>query len=187
MSKISDLKAAYDRIEKRENKIKEINDIVQKKGEILRFSFSCWLIVAVLFLLIDFFVLLFNTLVFEIGDPAKIIVIIIGLLSIAPTVLVLNYVFGILKAELKIKKINEDDKLRKSDLSISNEDVDLLLKGLENMTDEEVDDIPSFIVEEIIEKKKIKEEKTINSNSNKLKKASMREITKKLNLEIENI
>lgn len=187
MSKISDLKTAYGRIEKRENKIKEIKDIVQKKGDILSFSFAGWIVVAFLLLLIDFFVLLFNKFVFEIGDPIKIIFIIIGLLFIVPTVSVLNYGFGVLKAELKIKKINEEDQLRKSDLSISNEDVDLLLKELEDMTDEEVDDIPSFIVEEIIEKKKIKEEKIINSNSNKLKKASMREKTEKLNLEIENI
>jgi len=187
MSRISDLKAAYSRIEKRENKIKEIKDIVQKKGDVLSFSFSGWIIVAVLLLFIDFFVLLLNSFNFEIEDPTKIIFIIIASLFIFPTLAVLNYGFGILKAELKIKKINEEDQLRKSDLSISNENVDLLLKELEDMTDEEVDDIPSFIVEEIIEKKKIKEEKIVNSNSNKLKKASMREKTEKLNLEIENI
>jgi len=187
MSRISDLKAAYSRIEKRENKIKEIKDIVQKKGDVLSFSFSGWIIVAVLLLFIDFFVLLLNSFNFEIEDPTKIIFIIIASLFIFPTLAVLNYGFGILKAELKIKKINEEDQLRKSDLSISNENVDLLLKELEDMTDEEVDDIPSFIVEDIIEKKKIKEEKIVNSNSNKLKKASMREKTEKLNLEIENI
>ena len=187
MSRISDLKAAYSRIEKRENKIKEIKDIVQKKGDVLSFSFSGWIIVAVLLLFIDFFVLLLNSFNFKIEDPTKIIFIIIASLFIFPTLAVLNYGFGILKAELKIKKINEEDQLRKSDLSISNEIVDLLLKELEDMTDEEVDDIPSFIVEDIIEKKKIKEEKIVNSNSNKLKKASMREKTEKLNLEIENI
>lgn len=187
MSKILDLKAAYGRIEKRENKIKEIKDIVQKKGDILNFSSVAWFMVTFLLLVIDILVLCFNDFIFEIGDPTKIIAIIIGLLFILPTISLFNYGFGILRAELKTKKINESDQLRKSDLSISIKDVDLLLKELENMTDEEVDDIPSFIVEEIIEKKKIKEEKIINSNSNKLKKASMREKTEKLNLEIENI
>lgn len=187
MSKISDLKAAYGRIEKKENKIKIVDDELQKKGNFLCFCFPfCFLLMFLLYLMGAAVTLYQESSNFG-GTWSSQISIIILCPFIYLLYVSLNYFFNILVANFKIKEINEEDQLRRSDLSISIEDVDMLLKELENMTDEEVDDIPSFIVEEIIEKKKIKEEKIINSNSNKLKKASMREKTEKLNLEIENI
>lgn len=93
----------------------------------------------------------------------------------------LNVVFSLIvslnvgrKVDEKKYKINKKYPFKRKDLMISLEDVDDYLKELESMSDEEVDQVPSFIVNEIIARKKEKEKKEISKNSIRLKEALLR-------------
>ncbi len=71
----------------------------------------------------------------------------------------------------KIKAIKKKHIIKEEDLKISLEEVDDYLKDLELMSDEEIDKVPSFIVDEIIIQKKEKEKNNKKvQNSIKLKK-----------------
>lgn len=169
MNKIKRLEKQY-RILNRKNKyIKNLNTTTDNYGNKLCIYFLCALI-------ISFFISIIGVTLesrdFIYMSEANYILITIIMISFLRVFYSLFIAIKTNKRTYKkIKAINKKHTIEEEDLKISLEEVDVYLKDLELMSDEEIDKVPSFIIDEIIIQKKEKEKDNKKiQNSIKLKK-----------------